>query len=202
MSFIVGLTGPSASGKSHLIGLLRDQLKEDLCVLSQDMYYLPREHQLKDERGYENFDIPESIDQALFMEHLYELMKGNSIRQKIYTYNRKEGTSDFIEVSPAPVILVEGIFIPAMPALDQLLQYRIYMDAPHELRLQRRLERDQKERGYSEEEIQYRYQMHVEHAVGVFLEPWRHKADLHIENSGDLAPDAAALAGFFRSQTT
>jgi len=200
--FLVGLTGPSASGKSHLIALLQQELKEELCVLSQDMYYFPRELQKKDEKGYENFDVPEAIDQMLFMEHLHELLKGNSIQQKVYTYNRKEGQSDFLEVASAPIVLVEGIFIPAMPVLDELLQYRIYMDAPHELRFQRRLHRDQKERGYSAEEIQYRYQMHTEHAVEVFLEPWRHKADLLIENTGELSPDAVTLASFFRGKIT
>ena len=199
--FLAGITGPSGSGKTHLIRLLRQELNESLCVLSQDMYYLPREDQLKDDKGYENFDIPQSINQTQFMNDLQELLKGNSIRQKLYTYNRKEETLDFIEVCSAPIILVEGIFIPAMPELDKLLQYRIYLEAPNELRYERRLKRDQQERGYSEEEIRYRYQMHLDHAVGVFIEPWRHKADLLIENSGDLSLEAIALADFFRSKT-
>ncbi len=178
--------------------MLRGHLKEELCVLSQDMYYFPRETQQKDEQGYENFDIPESIDQKLFIEHLHALVKGNSIQQKLYTYNLHNEAQNFVEVKSAPIILVEGIFIPAMPELDQSLEYRIYMDAPNEIRLQRRMERDQRERGYSVEEIQYRYQMHIDHALSVFLEPWRHKANRLILNTGDLSAEAAELATEFR----
>lgn len=169
-------------------------------MLSQDMYYLPREAQQKDEKGYENFDLPHSIDQALFMEHLQALMKGNSVQQRRYTYKRIESTHEIIEVKPAPILLVEGIFIPAMPELDKLLQYRIYIDAPAALKYERRLERDQRERGYTAEEIEYRYQMHLQHAVGPFIEPWRHKADRLVLNKGNLAPEVADLARFLRQQ--
>ncbi|MEI6412440.1 MAG: P-loop NTPase fold protein, partial [Bacteroidota bacterium] len=55
--FLIGITGGSGSGKSSFIRQLRARFAEhELCIVSMDDYYLPREEQMEDEKGEKNFD--------------------------------------------------------------------------------------------------------------------------------------------------
>ena len=57
--FIIGITGGSGSGKTSIIKLLRNTFSEnELCLISQDNYYLPRTEQKVDDNGVTNFDLP------------------------------------------------------------------------------------------------------------------------------------------------
>ena len=61
--YIVGITGGSASGKTlFLKSLLGAFSQDEICLISQDNYYKPREQQPVDENGISNFDTPQSID--------------------------------------------------------------------------------------------------------------------------------------------
>ena len=61
--FIIGITGGSGSGKTTFIRTLRENFNEEqLCVISQDDYYRPKEEQKSDKQGITNYDIQRSID--------------------------------------------------------------------------------------------------------------------------------------------
>ena len=62
-TFTVGVTGSSGSGKTHFITqLLKHFSSSEICLVSQDNYYIPRESQPQDEKGIKNFDTPDSIN--------------------------------------------------------------------------------------------------------------------------------------------
>ena len=65
--FTIGITGGSGSGKTYFINRLSAQFSDDqICLLSQDHYYKPRDLQVIDERGVKNFDLPEAIERERF----------------------------------------------------------------------------------------------------------------------------------------
>ncbi|MEK7253724.1 MAG: P-loop NTPase fold protein, partial [Bacteroidota bacterium] len=72
--FIIGITGGSGSGKTSFIRALRQAFSEDeLCIVSQDDYYRPREEQEQDDLGIKNFDLPRSIDKKGFVTDVKRL---------------------------------------------------------------------------------------------------------------------------------
>ena len=67
--FIIGITGGSGSGKTSFIKALKKSFsKDEICFVSQDDYYLTKEHQKKDDEGVENFDLPSSINKKAYNE--------------------------------------------------------------------------------------------------------------------------------------
>ncbi|MEQ9466127.1 MAG: uridine kinase [Ekhidna sp.] len=180
---VVGITGGSGSGKTLFMKELM-KLLPDSTLHSMDNYYIDKEHQPKDKRGIENFDTPQSIDEAKFTSDLTQLIAGESIELKEYTYNndRENQNPRFIKVESKPVILVEGIFVFHMKGVRDLLDLKLYIEAPDYLMMKRRIIRDAKERGYDLEDVLYRYEHHVTPAYKKYIEPSRDCADLIIPN--------------------
>ena len=75
--YTIGITGGSGSGKTYFIKALSWHFQSDeVCLISQDHYYKPRETQQKDEKGVNNFDLPDAIERAQFHEDILETKKG------------------------------------------------------------------------------------------------------------------------------
>ena len=110
--YIIGIAGGSASGKTSFLKDLKDKMpKGSVCVISQDNYYKPKEEQQTDENGEVNFDLPESIDRNHFYDDLKKLRQGDTIKIKEYTFNNNDKKPGHLLVKPAPVIVMEGLFI-------------------------------------------------------------------------------------------
>ena len=75
--YLIGITGGSASGKTTFLRrLLAAFPEEQICLISQDNYYHPREKQLRDDMGVENFDLPTSIDAAAYAHDVLRISQG------------------------------------------------------------------------------------------------------------------------------
>lgn len=182
--YIVGIAGGSASGKTSFLTDLREGFpNRSIGVLSQDNYYRPREHQLCDDQGEINFDLPTSIHREAFAGDLKRLMAGESIERQEYGFNNPEHTPQKVRVEPAPVIIMEGLFVFHYDEIRKLLDLKVYIDAREEVKLQRRILRDSLERGYSEETVRYQWQNHVMPSYNQFLRPHRDTADIIITNN-------------------
>lgn len=183
-SYFIGITGGSASGKTTLIHTLRQQFEpEHLSWVSQDNYYHSAEQQPVDENGHTNFDLPHCLDMGSFIEDLQTLRKGQAIRRKEYLYQNKLRESAWIETHPAPVILVDGLFLLHEIRVHQLLDYRVFVETDKEMMLQRRVERDTRERGVTREVVEYQWRNHVLPSYQTYLEPFKHQSDLIIFNN-------------------
>lgn len=180
----IGITGGSGAGKTYFIKELAKHFREgELCLISQDHYYKPMENQAADTQGIENFDLPSAIDHALFLRDIKSLKKGEALKRKEYTFNNPAAQGKEIEFRPAPVLIVEGLFIQYFSDIDQELDLSIFIDAKDHLKLARRIIRDSQERGYGLEDVLYRYQHHVMPVYERTIEPLRHKADFVIPNN-------------------
>ena len=137
--YIIGIAGGSASGKTSFLKDLKDKMpKGSVCIISQDNYYKPIEEQQTDENGEVNFDLPESIDRNHFYDDLKKLRQGDTIKIKEYTFNNKDKEPGHLLVKPAPVIVMEGLFIFHYEEIKKALDLRIYIDAHESVKLERR----------------------------------------------------------------
>ncbi|SNS94432.1 uridine kinase [Ekhidna lutea] len=178
---VIGVTGGSGSGKTLFIKRLVKEVK-NVALLSMDNYYIERNAQPKDKMGVENFDTLESIDQAKFAGDLKKLISGDTLEIKEYTYNNDQVKPKILKIESKPVILVEGIFTLHFKEIRDLLNLKIYIEAPGYLMLKRRIIRDANERGYDLSDVLYRFEHHVTPSFQQYIDPSKKWADLIIPN--------------------
>lgn len=185
MPVVIGIAGGSGSGKTtvqrsviHAFGRNR------IALLDHDAYYRDLAHLSLDERAAFNFDHPDALETPLMVEHLDRLLAGESVEKPTYdftTHRRREETE---RVDPHPVIVVEGILVLAEPALVERMDIKIYVDAPDDVRLIRRIERDLNERGRDIDSVLAQYQRTVRPMHMEFVEPSKRVADVIIPRGG------------------
>lgn len=182
--FLVGITGGSASGKTRFIRqLIHAFSPEQVCLISQDNYYRDRHLQPRDALGIENFDLPESIDYQHFIDDIEALKRGETVFKKEYTFNNPVTTPKILEFKPAPIIVVEGIFVFCIEEIRKQLDLKLFIDAQEHIKLRRRIKRDNEERGYGLEDVLYRYEYHVAPTFEKYIKPYIYDADLIIPNN-------------------
>lgn len=182
--YIIGITGGSASGKTQFFNELIKEFDEtQLCIISQDNYYRPREEQPIDENGIRNFDTPNSIDFVALANDILALKGKIKVFKEEYTYNNPSQKPKILEYKPAPIIIVEGIFVLYYPEISALLDLKLFIDTKEHLKFKRRIIRDNKERGYDLDDVLYRYENHVYPTYEKYILPYKSEADLIIPNN-------------------
>lgn len=198
-TYLVGIAGGSGSGKTTLVRALRDSLPKGLvCLVSQDDYYHPREQQAVDPNGKVNFDLPTAVDLDGLARDLRNLAAGRPILRKEYTFNQEGREAAMVEMHPAPVVLVEGLFVLHHEPVRELLDLRVFLEASEAAQLDRRLRRDARERGYGHDEVMYQWEHHVLPAYRNYLLPYRHLCDLHVVNESSFERAVKVLGDHLR----
>lgn len=200
-SMLVGITGGSGSGKTLFLTQLLDRFGSNaISLLSLDNYYKPRTEQPKDDQGIENFDLPESLDRARFSEDLKTLKSGQDITITEYTFNNNAKTPQSIHVKATPIIVVEGIFTFYYKEILDLLDFKIFIEAPDYLMLTRRITRDAEERGYDLSDVLYRFQHHVTPSFKKYIEPLKNEADIIIPNHNGFAVALDVVVNYLKQK--
>ncbi|MBS1507354.1 MAG: uridine kinase [Bacteroidetes bacterium] len=182
--YTIGITGGSGSGKTFFLqGLSAFFKPSEICLISQDNYYKPRDQQPIDENGIKNFDLPVSIDRESFLDDLLKLKAGQDVIKKEYTFNNPSAEPKQLEFKAAPILVVEGLFVQYFEEIAKELDLKIFIEAKDHVKLGRRIKRDQVERGYDIDDVLYRYQYHVMPIYESSIEPLKHYADLVIPNN-------------------
>ena len=182
--FVIGVAGGSGSGKTFFLNcFLNHFTPEEVCLVSQDDYYIPVGNLSAEENKLYNFDLPSCIDIEAFERDITSLLNYQTVYKKEYTFNNSNAVPKILEIKPAPILIIEGLFIYHYPSVDPLFNYRIFIDAATEIALERRLNRDLVERGYSEEDVMYKWENHVMPAYEEFLLPHRNRCDKIADNS-------------------
>lgn len=197
MSILIGVIGGSGSGKTTFINKVKQDYKaEDICIISQDNYYKPLAMQQRDENDVANFDIPEAIYLDRLIADIKQLKAGKQIELQEYTFNNDKSKSSKIILKPAPIIIVEGIFIFYSEELRELFDLKIYFHTHENLKLIRRLKRDQVERNYPVDDVLYRYEHHVIPCFKKYVEPYLDNADIIINNFKHFEKAYAVVSGY------
>lgn len=199
--YLVGITGGSASGKTTFLNRLLAAFPEDqVCLVSQDNYYHPRDQQILDDQGVHNFDLPASIDAAAYAADVLALSQGREVRRQEYTFNNAATTPKQLVFRPAPIVVVEGIFVLHFAEIAKLLDLKVYIDAQEHVKLHRRIVRDRDERGYDLADVLYRYTHHVAPTYEKFIAPYKHEADVVIPNNQHFEKGLEVLIGFLKGK--
>jgi len=199
--YIVGITGGSGSGKTLFLDkLLKNFENDQICLISQDNYYHPRNQQPKDENGVSNFDTLQSIDVEAYANDISSLRDGNKVVRKEYTFNNPNAVPKMLEFIPAPIIVVEGLFVLFYPKVSKLLDLKVFIEAKDHIKLSRRIIRDKEERGYDLDDVLYRYEKHVIPTYERYIEPHKYESDLIIPNNTGFDHALQVLIAFLKSK--
>lgn len=198
-TFTIGITGGSGSGKTRFIKSLATHFTSDeLCLVSMDHYYRPLDQQLLDKKGVENFDLPQSIDCHALRDDIIKLKQGKLVIKEEYTFNNPEAKPIQLTFKPAPILLIEGLFVQYFEEIEQELDLRIFIEAKDHIKLGRRIRRDREERGYDVDDVLYRYEHHTMPEYDELIEPLKHNADLIIPNNNDFKAAVDVLVSFIK----
>lgn len=189
--FIIGIAGGSGSGKTFFLRCFLKHFTEgEVCLVSQDDYYIPVAHNMTPEEiALYNFDLPSTIDHVHFEDDIAKLMNGEAIMKQEYTFNNADAVPKMLEIKSAPIIIVEGLFILHFKKIAETLDLKIFIEADDEIALTRRLKRDLLERGYSHDDVMYRWANHVTPSYNEYLLPYKGECDQIIVNNTNVADD-------------
>jgi len=199
--YVIGVTGGSGSGKTTFIQLLKERFEVgELCVISQDNYYKPRTEQSWDQNKIQNFDLPDSFRRKEFSSDVKQLIQGKPIEVSEYTFNNPNAAARMLSFEPAPIIILEGIFVFYYEEIFELMDLRLFIEVEEHLKIIRRIKRDAEERNYPLEDVLYRYQNHVYPTFERYILPYREKADMVINNNQHFNPSLEVIALFLRKK--
>ena len=174
---VCGICGGSGSGKTTLTGHLLDRLgPQRVSVLGFDAYYRDQSHRPPAARALVNYDHPDSLDHELFTHHLDELRRGRDVDVPVYDFATHTRTSDRRRIDAHPVVVVEGILLFAFAEIIERLDVRVFMDIPHEVRLERRIRRDVVERGREPDDVRRQFATTVAPMHDEYVQPHRERA--------------------------
>lgn len=182
---IIGIAGGTGSGKSTLTARLREHFGEhEVSVINHDSYYKRHDELPYEERCKLNYDHPDSFDTELLIEHLRALRRGETVQVPVYNYSIHNRSDKTVNVSPAPVIIVEGILIFDSAELCSMMDLKVFVDTDADVRILRRIVRDVKYRGRTLDSVVKQYLTTVKPMHEQFVEPSKRKADLIVPEGG------------------
>lgn len=183
---LVGVAGGSGSGKTYFATAVLNRLGSDVCrIVYQDSFYIDQSANFDFDGGSVNFDHPDSLDFDLLAARLEDLKKGRAVEIPIYDFVTHTRRPETETVEPRPVILVDGTLIFHATNVRALFDDLIFFDTPEELRFQRRLQRDVKERGRTPEGVHAQFYSQVKPMHDRFVEPSKTHAGLVVADVGE-----------------
>lgn len=198
---IIGISGGSGSGKTTVLNALKKRFNSDqVCLISQDNYYKKREDQEKDAKGVTNFDLPSSIREHDLLEDLKKLQAGESIQFSEYTFNNAQAEVRELVIAPAPVIIMEGLFIYHFADIRDILDVKVFIHAKEVTKIARRIVRDKECRNYPLDDVLYRYQHHVQPSYDKYLMPYIDDCDIVINNNDSFEIGLDILSAYISSK--
>jgi uridine kinase len=175
---VIGIAGPSGSGKTTLARLVAERIPGGAVIFALDSYY-------RDQRGMAeeaiNVDVPEAFEHTLIFDQLRALIAGVPIQQPIYDYATHSRAPVRRTVQPMPNVIIEGIFALYWPEVRKLLTTSVFLSLDHSVCLERRIERDARERSRSRTMVVYMYEQKVRPMYDQHVHPTRSHATLVLD---------------------
>lgn len=151
--FVIGISGAVGSGKSWFANRLKDSIIDPVCVFTLDSYS-------KDEKivnGLEyRYDNPQAIDYDKVWRHLSKLLHGENVILPVYDYISHSVISGKLYCSPS-VIIIEGLYAFSDKRLLDVMDIKIWIEVDENVCMERRINRDVRERGVTREDAMKRH---------------------------------------------
>ena len=180
---VIGICGGSGSGKTTIVRKI-SELVSDFVFLPQDNYYKSAEYISNSNITAFNFDHPDAFDNPLIIEHLSALKQGKSIEMPTYDFVHHRRREETVHIAPRKLVIFEGIMIFTNKAVRELIDLKIFVDTPDDIRFIRRLVRDIKERGRTVDSVVDQYMNVVRPGHYEFIEPTKTYSDIIIPEGG------------------
>jgi uridine kinase len=194
-ALLVGIAGGSGSGKTTLAdGVALAWPAGTAALVPADAYYHDLGHLPPAERARRNFDEPAALDWARLQADLLRLRSDTGTARPTYDFTSHTRTRETVWVPPAPVVMVEGILVLAIPSLRELLDLGVFVAAGEPTRLARRLARDVGERGRSRESVLAQFRRDTQPMHERYVAPSQAHAHLVISGEGDPGQAVQAVA--------
>ena len=171
---VIGVAGGTASGKTTIVAQACARL--GALRLTHDRYY-------RDGDASTNFDHPDALETSLLVTHLDALRAGIAVDLPDYDFATHRRMSHAERVEPTRLIVVEGILVLADTELRQRFDLAVFVDAPADIRLIRRMLRDTRERGRTPEDVIRQYLETVRPMHERFVQPSAHHASLVLDGT-------------------
>lgn len=174
--YILGVAGGSGSGKTFfseaLVRELQKSFGRNVCeIVYQDNFYIDQSQRFDRDGGAVNFDHPDSIDFSLLAEHLKILKSGQATNIPTYDFATHKRKPETLQIRPENIIIVDGILIFHSAEVREIFDDLIFFQTPEDLRYQRRLERDVRERGRTPEGVCEQFLKQVKPMHDLYVEP-------------------------------
>ena len=190
----IGLAGGSGSGKTTLTAAIHERLgSHRSAVLSLDFYYKDLSHLPLEERAKINFDHPAALDVQLLTRQIRQLRYGQTVEVPCYDFTTHTRRPETLTLYSKPVVLVEGILLLALQPIRSLLNLKVFVDAPADIRFIRRLVRDIRERGRTVDTCIHQYYATTRPMHFAWVEPSRAFADMVVSGEEEIETLVALL---------
>jgi len=199
-SLLIGIAGPSSSGKTVLANAVAQRLGETL-VVSCDSYYFDLAHMTEEQIARYNLDHPDAIEHERLALDLARLREGEDVAAPLYDYATHRRSRETQTLSACPFIIVDGLHVLHWPDIRALLDVKVFVQADHETCLARRITRDITERGRTEEEVRSRYAETVRPMCDQHILPCRQFADIVVRGDGVIEDAALTVLDRIRALT-
>ena len=198
---IIGICGGTGSGKTTIARAIVETVgARNVVLVEQDSYYRNLADMPLDERHQANFDHPAAIDSDMLVNHILRLKQGLSIEMPLYDFVTHTRSDRIDIIEPRPVVIVEGILIFAESRVLDLLDVRVFVDTPDDIRLMRRLRRDINERGRTFERTLEQYERTIRPMHFEFVEPSKRNADIIIPECSNTGITVEFLCSMVREK--
>jgi uridine kinase len=184
-SILIGIGGGTASGKTSLAKNISKSFNQDqVCIIEMDSYYHDVGHMPQDMLHHHNFDHPDSYDFELMIKQLKELLNGGTVNVPIYDYKTHTRTDKTRKIKGHKIVILEGILALVNDELRNLMDIKVYVQAPDDIRFIRRLKRDIEKRDRTVSSVIEQYLETVRPMHQQFIETSKKYADLIIPQGG------------------
>jgi len=158
---LIAITGGSGSGKTWLANKLKQRLGRRAGKLSLDDFYRDLSALPPRTRSQVNFDHPDAIDWDLFRDCLKDILRGKPASIPRYDFATHTRHPRPRRWQPRPIVVIDGLWLLSRPDIRRLYSKTVFVECAEELRLSRRLARDQAERGRSRASVLRQWRTHV-----------------------------------------
>jgi len=198
---IIGICGGTGSGKTTIARAIVETVgAESVVLVEQDSYYRNLADMPLDERHQANFDHPDALDSEMLVNHIKRLKQGQTVEMPLYDFVTHTRSDRIQMIEPKPVVIVEGILIFAQPRVLDLLDIRIFVDTPDDVRLIRRLRRDFEERGRTFERTLDQYERTIRPMHFEFVEPSKRHADIIVPEGSQTGITVELMCSLIREK--
>ena len=197
------IAGPSSSGKTTTTSKIASYLEAlgyNTIKISLDDYFVDRDKNPVDENGKYDFECLEAIDVDAFNNDLNNLLDGKEIALPSYNFitGKREYSKDKVVMKDNTIFLIEGLHAlndELTANVDDKYKYKIYLSpfiplnidehnyvSTIDLRLLRRIVRDNRTRGYDVFKTIDNWQK-VRYGEEKYIFPYIHQANVIINTA-------------------